>query len=70
MFDIACVYHNNIFDLTTCRAGCEAKNLSCCYDDGEDDDDDSSFDDDYDRRRRRINDSGHYCCNHLVSILG
>ena len=49
------------------RAGCEARNLSCCYDDGDDDDD---FDSDYDRKRRRIDDTGYYCCDRLAIILG
>ena len=48
------------------RAGCDARNLTCCYDDGDNDE----YDSDYDRKRRGINDAGYYCCDRLAYILG
>ena len=47
------------------RARCEARNLSCCYDNGDGEVDDF----DYDRKRRRIDDSRHYCCDRLMKII-
>ena len=60
--------HNVIVIIKNNRAGCEARNLSCCYDDGEDSDKLDSGD--YDRKRRRIDDTGYYCCDRLAIILG
>ena len=55
---VACMVINNAgLDVKPCR------NLSCCYDDGE-------GNDYVDRKRRGIYDTGYYCCNPLVFVLG
>ena len=49
------------------RAGCDAKNQTCCFDNGRDsDDDDDDFDDfddidDFKRKKRGHSNSGYYC---------